>query len=160
MLSDTTIRDALRHVQDPELHRDIVSLDMVRDVRIDGTAVALTVDLTTPACPLKDEIGRDIEAAIRGLGATEVDLTWGATVRRAAPQQPENPVPGVKNIIAVASGKGGVGKSSVAVNLAAALALVDALELPGYHLFHAIRADLLRRLDREAEAAKCDPILH
>ena len=83
MLSDTTIRDALRHVQDPELHRDIVSLDMVRDVRIDGTAVALTVDLTTPACPLKDEIGRDIEAAIRGLGATEVDLTWGATVRRA-----------------------------------------------------------------------------
>src|SRR5262245_9484082 len=126
MLSETTIRDALRHVQDPELHRDIVSLDMVKDVHIEGTAVALTVDLTTPACPLKDEIGRDIENAIKGLGATDVDLTWGATVRRAAPQQPENPVPGVKNIIAVASGKGGVGKSSVAVNLATALALEGA----------------------------------
>jgi ATP-binding protein involved in chromosome partitioning len=126
MLSETTIRDALRHVQDPELHRDIVSLDMVKDVRVDGTAVALTVDLTTPACPLKDEIGRDIETAILGIGASAVDLTWGATVRRAAPQQPENPVPGVKNIVAVASGKGGVGKSSVSVNLAAALALEGA----------------------------------
>jgi ATP-binding protein involved in chromosome partitioning len=126
MLTETAIRDALSHVQDPELHRDIVSLDMVKDVRIDGSSVALTVDLTTPACPLKDEIGRDIEAALRGLGASEVDLTWGATVRRATPQQPENPVPGVKNIIAVASGKGGVGKSSVSANLATALALEGA----------------------------------
>ena len=59
MLSESTITDALRAVQDPELHRDIVSLDMVKDISIDGTAVALKVDLTTPACPLKDKIRGD-----------------------------------------------------------------------------------------------------
>ena len=126
MLSETSVKDALREVQDPELKRDIVSLDMVKDLHIDGTSVALKVDLTTPACPLKDEIGRDIEAALKALGATDVDLTWGATVRRASPPQPENLVPGVKNLIAVASGKGGVGKSSVSVNLATSLAIEGA----------------------------------
>lgn len=126
MLNETAINDALRHVEDPELHRDIVSLDMVKNVEIDGSSVSLTVDLTTPACPLKDEIGEEITAALKGIGATEVDLTWGASVRRATPQQPENLVPGVKNLVAVASGKGGVGKSSVSVNLAVSLAMEGA----------------------------------
>ena len=72
MLSDTTITEALRNVQDPELHRDIVSLDMVKEIHVDGTAVALKVDLTTPACPLKDQIGADIESRIKELGATDV----------------------------------------------------------------------------------------
>lgn len=127
MLNDTTITEALRNVQDPELHRDIVSLDMVKEIHVDGTAVALKVDLTTPACPLKDQIGADIEAQVKTLGATEVDITWGAIVRSATPgKQPENLVPGVKNIIAVASGKGGVGKSSVSANLATSLALEGA----------------------------------
>ena len=126
MLNDTTIMEALRTVQDPELGRDIVTLDMVKDLHVDGTEVALKVDLTTPACPLKDEIGANIETKLKEIGATAVELTWGATVRRSTPQQPENLVPGVKNLIAVASGKGGVGKSSISVNLATSLALEGA----------------------------------
>jgi ATP-binding protein involved in chromosome partitioning len=126
MLTETTIIDALRSVQEPELGRDIVTLDMVKDVVIDGTDVSLTIQLTTPACPMKDEIEANVHSALRDLGAASVDLTWSAMVRRASPVRAENLIPGVRNLIAVASGKGGVGKSSVAVNLATALALEGA----------------------------------
>jgi ATP-binding protein involved in chromosome partitioning len=88
---------------------------------VEGSAVSLTVELTTPACPLKATIGKDVEAALRGAGATGVSLTWSAQVRSAPGVAQSALTPGVKNIILVGAGKGGVGKSTVAINLAVAL---------------------------------------
>ncbi len=121
-LSETAVYEVLRNVQEPELGGDLISRNMVKGVTIDGDRVAIAIELTTPACPLKDEIETDIRQKLRPLGAQTVEVAWSAMVRRATPSQPQQLVPGVKNILAVASGKGGVGKSTIATNLAVALA--------------------------------------
>ena len=82
-LTESAVIDALRNVQEPELGRDVVTLNMVRDIVIDGPRVAFTIELTTPACPLKDEIETNAQAAVKGIGAETVDITWAAMVRRA-----------------------------------------------------------------------------
>jgi ATP-binding protein involved in chromosome partitioning len=118
------VLNALRVVVDPDLRRDIVSLGFVKNVTIDGSRVSVTIELTTPACPVKDQMRDQAVAAIRALpGVSDADATMTAQVRSvSAPEAGRPPVPGVKNVIAVGAGKGGVGKTTVAVNLALALA--------------------------------------
>jgi ATP-binding protein involved in chromosome partitioning len=122
-IRESSVLEALKTVQDPELHQDLVSLGMVESTAVDGGTVHVKVNLTTPACPMKATIERDVVRAVGQVpGVERVELTFGAQVRDGG--QPA--LPGVKHVIAVGSGKGGVGKSTVAANLAAALVLEGA----------------------------------
>jgi ATP-binding protein involved in chromosome partitioning len=119
-ISREQIINALRTVKDPELFKDIVSLNMVKDIRLDGDSVFVNVELTTPACPLKERIEKDVTAALKAAGAKEVTLELTANTRGAAGPR-KDVLPQVKNVVAVGAGKGGVGKSTIAVNLAVGL---------------------------------------
>lgn len=132
-LEKSDVLEALKKVQDPELHKSLVELGMIKDVEINGDAVRVTVALTFAGCPLKSKIRQDVEEALRsiqGVGHVEVVMTSMTSEERArlfgqAPTEMEG-IKEVKKIVAIASGKGGVGKSTVSVNLAVALAKIGA----------------------------------
>ena len=122
-ITQEQVIDALRTVQDPDLRKDIVSLGMIQDIRICGGAVAFRFVLTTPACPVREQLESQARAAVQRIpGVEQVNVKMEASVPKQRVVAEKKAIEGVSNIVAVTSGKGGVGKTTVAVNLDCVLA--------------------------------------
>src|SRR3954452_15352542 len=118
-LNEQDVLNALKGVKDPDIQRDLVDLGMIKNIQIGDGTVALTVNLTTPACPLKAQIERDVREALTSRlgGEYTYQITMGAEVRGKGITE-KGDIPGVKNVLAIGSGKGGVGKSTMAAAIA------------------------------------------
>ncbi len=161
------ILEALSNVQEPDLGKDLVSLNMIKDLEISGNDVSFTVVLTTPACPMKDMMGNACKNAIKLLVNKEANITVNFTANTTSKRMdPKTILPKVKNIIAVVSGKGGVGKSTVAANLALSLAkgnakvgLMDAdIYGPSVPIMFGVRGERPMMMDTGEENGKIVPL--
>ncbi len=163
-MTENDILKALSNVQEPDLGQDLVKLNMVKNIQIDGNNVSFTVVLTTPACPLKDLIKNACINAVQLLVSKEAIVTVNFTSNTTSLRKDDNVLSGVKNIIAVVSGKGGVGKSTVASNLALAIAesgakvgLMDAdIYGPSVHIMFGVRGE--RPVMKDVGARPDDPV--